>query len=257
MVSIYANEETIEHMEDSLLCPVCIESYHMELETFLRAKAARARNPNVENHAPLLAADSRLPVSCPSCSYTFCNACLHRHTFRPGGMKCPVCFRTDMSVAAPPVNQPLVQAFRLIQPIVSAPRTALIEDFEQLEDFQDLEQLEEPPSLAHAVPVVRAVQVVTPDTKRTAAKAKKSVKKPAVKTKKYVGTFTIQAIVGRRVSNGKKHYRVRWEGYGEADDTWEPWSNLKHLDGVLIHQIQALDEQAIRSGSGVVHSVNV
>jgi hypothetical protein len=31
-------------------------------------------------------------------------------------------------------------------------------------------------------------------------------------------------------SNPKKwEYRVRWLGYEEADDTWQPWSSIKDL----------------------------
>ena len=40
--------------------------------------------------------------------------------------------------------------------------------------------------------------------------------------------YEVKKIVAHRLKNGQYTYRVRWTGYTEADDTWEP---EEHLDG--------------------------
>ena len=39
-------------------------------------------------------------------------------------------------------------------------------------------------------------------------------------------TYVIKKIVGHRTRNGQRQYKVRWRGYTEADDTWEPRNSL-------------------------------
>ena len=38
--------------------------------------------------------------------------------------------------------------------------------------------------------------------------------------------YAVQAVVARRQRKGRMEYRIRWEGYGSGEDTWEPESNL-------------------------------
>ena len=38
--------------------------------------------------------------------------------------------------------------------------------------------------------------------------------------------FELESVVGKRVVRGQPQYLVRWKGYGQFDDTWEPASNL-------------------------------
>lgn len=38
--------------------------------------------------------------------------------------------------------------------------------------------------------------------------------------------WEVEAIVGHRMKNGRRHYRVRWKNYTEADDTWQVEDDL-------------------------------
>ena len=42
--------------------------------------------------------------------------------------------------------------------------------------------------------------------------------------------YTAERIMAERVSpaDGTRQFLVRWEGYTEADDTWEPMGNLNN-----------------------------
>ena len=38
--------------------------------------------------------------------------------------------------------------------------------------------------------------------------------------------YDVEKIIGRRQVNDTYQYRIRWKGYGENEDTWEPTSYL-------------------------------
>jgi hypothetical protein len=38
--------------------------------------------------------------------------------------------------------------------------------------------------------------------------------------------YNVEEIVGHRRNNGREEYLIKWEGYGEEENTWEPVSNL-------------------------------
>lgn len=39
-------------------------------------------------------------------------------------------------------------------------------------------------------------------------------------------SYEVEAILSSRVKHGKTQYRIRWKGYGPADDTWEDEENV-------------------------------
>lgn len=45
--------------------------------------------------------------------------------------------------------------------------------------------------------------------------------------------YNVEKIVEKKRINGKVLYFVKWEGYSEEDNTWEPASNLKHLKTMI------------------------
>ena len=39
-------------------------------------------------------------------------------------------------------------------------------------------------------------------------------------------TFNIENFVGKKLINGKVHYKVRWKNYNTSNDTYEPRTEL-------------------------------
>ena len=51
-------------------------------------------------------------------------------------------------------------------------------------------------------------------------------KPPPVKNSVYGAEYLVDSIVADELSGVERKYRIRWTGWGESDDTWEPIENL-------------------------------
>jgi hypothetical protein len=49
-------------------------------------------------------------------------------------------------------------------------------------------------------------------------------------------TYAIDRILRKQMRKGQPYYKIRWAGFSEAHDTWEPASNI--LDKVLLEQFE-------------------
>lgn len=45
--------------------------------------------------------------------------------------------------------------------------------------------------------------------------------------------YEVEAIVDSKVKNGKRYYLVKWVGWPESDNTWEPEINLSNADDLI------------------------
>ena len=76
-----------------------------------------------------------------------------------------------------------------------------------------------------------------PSPKPSSPKAKPAKAKPAAAKPAAAESFEVEKIVGKRCKGGRNEYRVRWKGFAEDDDTWEPVANLDDA-GVAIREYE-------------------
>jgi hypothetical protein len=56
---------------------------------------------------------------------------------------------------------------------------------------------------------------------------------PPIITEEGEEQYQVEKLVDWKAEDGMWKYRVRWEGYGPLDNTWEPASELLQLEGQL------------------------
>lgn len=55
--------------------------------------------------------------------------------------------------------------------------------------------------------------------------------------------YQVQAIVGHKTYKGNTYYRVKWQGYPEDENTWEPTANLHKAHKLLNNYRSSLHTQ--------------
>ena len=60
--------------------------------------------------------------------------------------------------------------------------------------------------------------------------------------------FEVEKIIGKRVQKGQEQFKIRWKGFEEKDDTWEPRKNLNCPEKVQEFEEQERSSEDSRVG---------
>jgi hypothetical protein len=50
----------------------------------------------------------------------------------------------------------------------------------------------------------------------------------------YKDMYEVEKIIKKKVEDGKSYYLIKWVGYSESQNTWEPYDNLKNVREMVI-----------------------
>lgn len=59
-------------------------------------------------------------------------------------------------------------------------------------------------------------------------------------------SYTVERIIKKRIRNGKTEYFLKWQGYSDADNTWEPKENLDCKE--LIEEFEEKERKKAKPG---------
>jgi hypothetical protein len=58
--------------------------------------------------------------------------------------------------------------------------------------------------------------------------------------------YIVEKIVGKRTKGDTIEYQLKWEGYSEKENTWEPYKKIRHL-AYMIEEFEK--EQILRNNT--------
>jgi len=47
------------------------------------------------------------------------------------------------------------------------------------------------------------------------------------------GIYEVESIIGKKKIGKTWHFLVKWSGYADFDNTWEPLKNVRHLTDMI------------------------
>ncbi|QRV96662.1 Retrotransposable element Tf2 protein [Ceratobasidium sp. AG-Ba] len=80
------------------------------------------------------------------------------------------------------------------------------------------------------IDAVFPVMLLSPAIKDTELNWSFVLAPPIMTSEGEVEHFEVDKFLNWETMDGKRHHRVRWEGYGPLDGTWEDVEDLKHLN---------------------------
>ncbi len=89
--------------------------------------------------------------------------------------------------------------------------------------------IKDEPVSVQACGITKALNVSLTRSSRHANLSTKRIKKTRNNTKKFEETvYYVEAIRSMELRNGQQYYYVKWMGYPEFLNTWEPRSHIRH-----------------------------